>query len=448
VEVDKVLFDADASGADAENQRWALSKSAWNRKPRLALVHYTAPPIVGGVERVLGDQARLLVDAGYDVRVVAGRGDAVLVPEADSRHPEADSLLRGLKEGRAVEGLFDSLRYRIREKLLSVLADRDVVIVHNILTMPLNLAFASALVDLSIPLIAWTHDLEPDQIVHASLPACEIPRTPQPGVTYVAISEVRRQQLVSRLGLEAADIALVPNGIDPFRFAGLGPQARRLLSAADALDADPLILVPQRITRNKRLELTLEAAAHLVPHMPGLRVLVTGPVDPHCPKSRAYAADLLRRRSVLGLDDSVRFLFEQSEAQGRHPLHDEDLAELYRISDAVLLTSGGEGFGLPLLEAGLARVPIVCTDLPVFREVSGGRIHAFQAAAQGDAVASAVERALASEFVQHRREVLRRYSWSALLTKYEQVLQRAVARGREQRQPAPLVTAPNSSAPK
>ena len=39
----------------------------------IALVHYAAPPVVGGVERVLASHAVLLADAGHEVRIIAGR---------------------------------------------------------------------------------------------------------------------------------------------------------------------------------------------------------------------------------------------------------------------------------------------------------------------------------------------------------------------------------------
>ena len=43
----------------------------------VALLHYSAPPVVGGVESVLGHHARLMADAGHQVRIVAGRGEQV-----------------------------------------------------------------------------------------------------------------------------------------------------------------------------------------------------------------------------------------------------------------------------------------------------------------------------------------------------------------------------------
>ena len=42
---------------------------------------------------------------------------------------------------------------------------------------------------------------------------------------------------------------------------------------------------------------------------------------------------------------------------------------LYCIADLLFMPSLQEGFGIPLLEAGLLRVPIVCSDIPPFREI-------------------------------------------------------------------------------
>lgn len=50
---------------------------------------------------------------------------------------------------------------------------------------------------------------------------------------------------------------------------------------------------------------------------------------------------------------------------------DEELHELYRDCAGVILLSRGEGFGLPVLEALAYGQPVICTDLPVFRELLG-----------------------------------------------------------------------------
>jgi glycosyltransferase involved in cell wall biosynthesis len=218
-----------------------------------------------------------------------------------------------------------------------------------------------------------------------------------------------------------AQVPVVPNAVDALDFAGLGPGARSLLDRAGALEADPLLLVPVRVTPRKRLELALEAAAVLAPRMSGLRVLVTGPLGPHNRDNRAYADMLLERRSRLGLDQVVRFLFELA-GDGRHPVAADDVAQLYRVSDAVLLPSDAEGFGLPLVEAALARVPVVCADLPVFREVGGAGLYIFPVAADATQVAAQVERALRQRPARQRRRAIRHFSWPSVIDRTERVI--------------------------
>jgi glycosyltransferase involved in cell wall biosynthesis len=47
------------------------------------------------------------------------------------------------------------------------------------------------------------------------------------------------------------------------------------------------------------------------------------------------------------------------------------LAALYRRAALVLMPSEREGFGLPVVEAMASGTPILCSDLPVLREVGG-----------------------------------------------------------------------------
>lgn len=56
---------------------------------------------------------------------------------------------------------------------------------------------------------------------------------------------------------------------------------------------------------------------------------------------------------------------------------DEFLEKLYSACDCLIMASLGEGFGLPLIEAAQHRLPIICRDLPVLREVAGAHAHYF-----------------------------------------------------------------------
>ncbi len=396
-------------------------------RARLALLHYTAAPVTGGVESVMATHARLLRDAGHDVRVIAGRGDAELVPEVDSRHPEVERVALCLAEGDAAAGEFDSLRGRLATVLGELLADRDVVMAHNVLTMPFNLPLAAALGDVGRPLAAWTHDLAWINPRYAAYRRPGWPwsilREPRPGARYVAVSRLRRDEIASTFGLPPEEVEVVPNGVDPASFSGFGPETRELARRAGLEGADPLVLVPVRITRRKRLELAIDAAAELRSAHPALRVVISGPLGPHSGDNVAYAGELRQRRTRLGLDGVVSFLADLAAPGGPHPVSDRAIAELYRLADVVLLPSESEGFGLPVLEAGLSRAPLVCADIPVLREVAGTDAWTFPAGSGGQAVARAVSRALASRGARLRRRVLRDYGWPAVLERIERVIE-------------------------
>ena len=49
-------------------------------RPRTAILHYSAPPVVGGVEAVMLAHARTFVAAGLEVTVIAGRGEQQALP--------------------------------------------------------------------------------------------------------------------------------------------------------------------------------------------------------------------------------------------------------------------------------------------------------------------------------------------------------------------------------
>ncbi len=243
-------------------------------RPRTALLHYSAPPVVGGVEAVLRRHAGLLVEHGYPVRVIAGRGQAWdsrialdIIPLLDSQHPEILAAKRDLDAGRLPDG-FEALIARIRAALAERLGAIDLLLAHNVCSLHKNLALTAALHgmhrDEGRPrMVLWHHDMAWSAAayrgeLHPGWP-WDLLSTDW-GAEHVVVSAHRRKELVDRMHLDPASVSIVPNGVDAGRLLGLSAETQAIVEDLDLLQADPILLTPVRITRRKNLELALRAS--------------------------------------------------------------------------------------------------------------------------------------------------------------------------------------------
>jgi glycosyltransferase involved in cell wall biosynthesis len=78
----------------------------------------------------------------------------------------------------------------------------------------------------------------------------------------------------------------------------------------------------------------------------------------------------------------------------------------------MLLPSLQEGFGLPLLEAGLFKLPIVCSDIAPFREVNKGDVCIFSFEESAEDVAQKIMDLVSSSPSNRMyRNIIRNYLW-------------------------------------
>jgi glycosyltransferase involved in cell wall biosynthesis len=400
------------------------------RSLRIALLHYTAPPVVGGVERVIARHASLMTTDGHTVRVVAGRGASVSpkvefesVPLADSLHRDVAGVGASLAEG-TIPPEFGRLVQRLERQLSEALAGSDVVVAHNIASLNRNLVLTAALHgiyrrDARWRLILWHHDLAwtmPRYLpeLHDGRP-WSLLKERWPGAIDVTISEARRAQLARLHGAGPLDITVVPGGVDVPIVHELGP----------LVESDPLLLAPVRITARKNIELALGVVAELRLRGRDAGLVVTGPVDPHSPVEQAYRAGLAELIGEYGIEAAVVFLAERTG--GSPP--DEAVSALYALADALLLPSFDEGFGLPVLEAAVARLPILCSDLPSLRALAGDAATYFDPGASAARVATAVLTRLDRDpTVGLARRARRQYAWPEVYARFVEPLLEAATR--------------------
>jgi len=390
---------------------------------KIVLLHYSAPPIVGGVESVIGHHARLMVDAGHDIQILAGRGKQtderigfVQLPMVDSRHPEVESIKRDLDQGH-IPAKFPQLVERLAQQLWEVISDADCLIAHNVCSLNKNLILTAALKKISDQakhpkFILWHHDLawttpRYRAELHEGYP-WELLCQAWDGVEQVTISEYRRRELAELMKLPEERIWVISNGVDISRFLKLEDFTMNFIDRFGILSAAPILLLPVRITARKNIELALQVMAELRNGAPQARLIVTGPLGPHNPANRVYFEGLLRLRKSLHLENAVHFLAEVSDDF----LPDEVVSDFYHIADALFLPSREEGFGIPILEAGLAGIPIFCADIPPLRDLGQSFVNYFSLDEDPALIASKVASRLSSSSVSafgiHIRS---KYTW-------------------------------------
>ena len=148
---------------------------------------------------------------------------------------------------------------------------------------------------------------------------------------------------------------------------------------ASAVGDDPVVLFVGRITPNKGQHDLIEAFAVVHARMPRCTLRLVGGVA-----TPAYQHSLERLVESLGLVDAVTFVGDVS---------DEQLRAEYASADVFTSMSDHEGFGMPLVEAAAAGVPVIAYAVAAVPETvgSGGILLESKTPAL---VATAIERVL------------------------------------------------------
>ena len=401
---------------------------------KVALLHYTAPPVVGGVENVILEHTRVFIEAGYPTTILAGRGrkdalspgaDFVHIPELDSEHPQILKLGQELDQGHVPPG-FEQMVTQIMEKLSSVLASMDVLIVHNIFTKHFNLPLTAALFRLLDQgtihhRVAWCHDLSwtsPNSRskVYPRYP-WDLLRTYRSDMTYVTISQERQREMVNLFGCSPEQIRIIYNGVDREKLLALSDVGLALINRLDLWDSDLNLLMPVRVTHIKNVELALRVVAVLKERGIRPRLVLTGPPDPHDATSMEYFQSLLQLRQELEIDHEMRFVYESGPDPAKPFLIDMTVvAELLRVSDALFMPSHQEGFGMPILEAGLIGIPVFSSDtVPATDEIGAPDVIKFPPEAEPEQIAGLILKwAEESPVLRLRRRIRQTLTWQSI----------------------------------
>jgi phosphatidylinositol alpha-mannosyltransferase len=361
---------------------------------RIGIVCPYSWDVPGGVQFHVRDLAAHLIRAGHGVSVLAPSDDDTPLPDY------------AVSAGRAVPVPYNGSVARLTFGFLSAArvrrwvqnGDFDVLHIHEPATPSLALLTCWAAQG---PIVATFHTSNPrSRAMIAAYPIL------QPALekisARIAVSEYARRTLVEHLG---GDAVVIPNGVDVDFFARAAPRPE--------WQGGTIGFIGRIDEPRKGLPVLMEALPRIVEALPETRLLVAGRGD--------------EEEAVAGLPPAVR-----DHVVFLGMVSDEDKARLLRSVDLyVAPNTGGESFGIILVEAMSAGAPVLASDLDAFAQVldagEAGRLFA-----TGDSAAlaeAAVELLGSPDRLAALRERgtrhVRRFDWSTvgadILAVYETV---------------------------
>ncbi len=395
---------------------------------KIALLHYTCPPIVGGVEEIIRQHASIFSRYNHIAKIFAGDGgvstdeyDIEINPLLSSRNPRVLQIHKNL--GDRSLGL-ESFSEEIFNYLARALEPFDLLIAHNVLTMPYNLPLTLAIHRLAnngnIKVVSWNHD---SPYFYAPPPIdlkreqWNILKKYNPNISYITISGERRGQFQDLYGVKGIDV--IPDGIDPVSFFGLDPNTIRMIRAEHLLEADLLMVQACRLHPRKNIELSIQVIKALQDKGLHARLLLTGAYDPHEEKTIQYYHRLKKLSKQLHVERNILIIAEYFSKGGKDLTGETIIVrDFYLIADLLFMPSIQEGFGIPLLEAGMLKLPIFCSDILPFKEIGKGNVHYFSLKDPPVQIADKIL-AFMSKLKPHRmfRHIIQNYVWDNIYHK-------------------------------
>ncbi|MCV7399225.1 glycosyltransferase family 4 protein [Mycobacterium fragae] len=223
----------------------------------------------------------------------------------------------------------------------------------------------------------------------------------------IAVSDLARRWQMEALGSDAVEI---PNGVDVASFA-----------SAPLLEGYPrpgktVLFLGRYDEPRKGMAVLMDALPHLVEHFPGVQLLIVGRGDED--ELRGKAGELAGHLRFLGqVDDAAK-------------------ASALRSADVYCAPhTGGESFGIVLVEAMAAGTPVVASDLHAFRRVlRDGEAGRLVPVDDGPALAAALVDVLENDAMRERyiaagAQAVRRYDWSVVAEQIMRVYQTVAGSG-------------------
>ncbi|MFO8129291.1 MAG: glycosyltransferase family 4 protein [Bacteroidales bacterium] len=235
--------------------------------------------------------------------------------------------------GKYGKNLMDEVRrYALIASAIASRYEFDVIHAHDWLTYPAGIAARSVS---GKPLVTHMHATEFDRSgEHVNKDVYDIEKKGmEEADRVIAVSNLTRNVVIRRYGIDPGKVTTIYNAVEPSEKSGV--EARRYVK-------EKVVTFLGRITFQKGPDYFVEAAKMVLDKDPDVRFVMAG------------SGDMMNKiiRRVAELKISTRFHFAGF-------LRGQEVDKMFSLSDAFVMPSVSEPFGLVPLEAMRSNVPVV-----------------------------------------------------------------------------------------
>ena len=323
---------------------------------KILMLTWEYPPrIVGGIARVVHDLSKRLIKDGHEVTVVTYRDNAE-VPEYENDKGvnvyRVDNYM--IHPNNFIDWIMQ-LNFNMLSKATEIINKEggfDVIHAHDWLVTYAAKSLKNAY---DIPIVATIHATEAGRNSGIHDETQRYINDTEWLLTYEATevivnSNYMKNEIQRLFGLPFDKINVIPNGINLSNFTGI--ERDYDFRRQYAMDNEKIILYVGRLVYEKGVQHLIAAMPKILSNYNDAKLIIAG---------RGGMMDELRAEaSNLGLNDKIYFTGY---------LNSKQVQKMYKCADVAVFPSTYEPFGIVALEAMLAGVPTVVSDVGGLDEI-------------------------------------------------------------------------------
>ena len=400
---------------------------------KILMLTWEYPPrIVGGIARVVHDLSKRLIKDGHEVTVVTYRDNAG-VPEYENDKGvnvyRVDNYM--IHPNNFIDWIMQ-LNFNLIAKATEIINKEggfDVIHAHDWLVTYAAKSLKNAY---DIPIVATIHATEAGRNSGIHDDTQRYINDTEWLLTYEATevivnSNFMKNDLQRLFGLPYDKINVIPNGINLNNFTGI--ERDYDFRRQYAMDNEKIILYVGRLVYEKGIQHLIAAMPKILSNYHDAKLVIAG--------KGGMIDDLKAETSSLGLDNKVYFTGYMDSKK---------VQKMYKCADVAVFPSTYEPFGIVALEAMLAGVPTVVSDVGGLDEivthgVDGMKSYAGNPNSIADSVTALLyDHQLATNISKKaRQKVKEQFNWEKIAQDTHSTYEKAICQTMAERQAKQLL---------